>query len=139
MAFIIDASATLPWCFEDEATAGTDGLLFELRAGETAVVPAHWPLEVLNSLLVAVRRGRIPRDKAERFWGNLSALTIRVEATDLAACFPIHRLAEQYRLTAYDAAYLELALRVGVPLATLDGDLRRAATAAGAPLVELQA
>lgn len=60
MAFVIDAAATLPWCFEDEATPSTDRLLFDLRMGDMAAVPAHWPLEVLNSLL-AVRRGRIPR------------------------------------------------------------------------------
>src|SRR5437868_1699546 len=108
MAFVIDASATLPWCFEDEATPATDRLLFDLRTGGRAAVPAHWPLEVLNSLLVAVRRGRIPREKIERFWGDLTALAIRVEPTDAAAWSTIHRLAEQYRLTAYDAAYLEL-------------------------------
>jgi predicted nucleic acid-binding protein len=136
MAFVIDASATLPWCFEDEATPGTDRLLFDLRAGDTAAVPAHWPLEVLNSLLIALRRGRIPREKIERFWSDLTALAIRVQPTELAAWSEIHRLAEQYRLTAYDAAYLELAQRIGLPLATLDGDLRKAAAAAGAALVE---
>jgi predicted nucleic acid-binding protein len=104
MAFVIDASATLPWCSEDEATAGTDRLLFDLRSGNTAFVPPHWPLEVLNGLLVAVRRGRIPHEKAERFWGNLSALAIIAEATDFAVGTTIHRLAEQCRLTAYDAA-----------------------------------
>ncbi len=58
-----------------------DRLLFDLRTGDTAFVPAHWPLEILNSLLVAVRRGRIPREKIERFWSDLTALAIRVEPT----------------------------------------------------------
>jgi len=138
MAMVIDASVTLPWCFEDEAKPGTDRLLFDLRAGGTAVVPAHWPLEVLNSLLVAVRRGRIPREKIERFWSDLTALPIRIQPTEMAAWSGIQRLAEQYRLTAYDAAYLELARRIGLPLATLDSDLRKAATAAGTALVELE-
>ena len=138
MPFVIDASATLPWCFEDEATPWTDRLLFNLRAGDTAAAPAHWPLEVLNSLLVAVRRGRIPREKIERFWSDLSALAIRVEPTDVVVWSEIHRVAERHRLTAYDAAYLQLAQRTGFPLATLDGDLRKAAAAAGALLVELE-
>jgi len=57
--FVADASATLPWCFEDEATAATEALLERLRAGEPAIEPAHWPTEVMNALIMAVRRGRI--------------------------------------------------------------------------------
>jgi predicted nucleic acid-binding protein len=85
-----------------------------------------------------VRRGRIPREKIERFWSDLSALAIRVEPTDVVVWSEIHRVAERHRLTAYDAAYLQLAQRTGFPLATLDGDLRKAAAAAGAALVELE-
>jgi hypothetical protein len=59
MAFVIDASATLPWRFEDEATPWTEALLDRIEGGEEVVVPAHWPLEVMNGLLMAVRRGRI--------------------------------------------------------------------------------
>ena len=138
MTFVIDASATLPWCFEDEATPWTDRLLFDLRMDGAATVPAHWPLEVLNSLLFAVRRGRISPEKVERFWSDLSVLAIRIEPMAVSAWSDIHRLAEQYRLTAYDAAYLELAQRTGLPLATLDGDFRKAAIAAGTPLVGFQ-
>ena len=58
---VADASATLTWCFEDEAMSWTDDVLAKLRAGDEAIVPAHWPAEVANALLVAVRRGRISR------------------------------------------------------------------------------
>ena len=61
--FVADASATLPWCFEDEATPCTESLLERLRVGESAVVPAHWPTEVMNGLVVAMRRGRIDHER----------------------------------------------------------------------------
>jgi hypothetical protein len=62
-AFVVDASATLPWCFADEATAATNAPLARLRRGDEAIVPAHWPFEVTNALLIAVRRKRIsPQD-----------------------------------------------------------------------------
>ena len=69
-----DASATLTWCFEDEAMPWTDAVLAKLRAGDEGVVPAHWPAEVANALLIAVRRGRISREKANRFFLDLRAL-----------------------------------------------------------------
>jgi predicted nucleic acid-binding protein len=134
--FVIDASATLPWCFADEATAASNAVLIGLRTGDEAVVPAHWPLEVANALMMAVRRKRISPDDARQFLLDLEFLPIRVEATTKnqvrAEVFP---LAQQYGLTVYDAAYLELAIREGISLTTLDFDLRKAATAAGVPLV----
>ena len=63
-AFVIDASATLPWCFADEATEATNAVLTHLRTGDEAIVPAHWPLEVANALLIAVRRKRISPEDA---------------------------------------------------------------------------
>ena len=134
-----DASATLTWCFEDEATPWTDALLAKLRAGDEAIVPAHWPAEVANALLIAVRRGRISREKANRFFLDLRALPIRIDSESGETVFDqVFKLAEQYRLTIYDAGYLELAIREGLPLATLDNDLRKAARASGVPLVEPQ-
>ena len=134
--FVIDASATLPWCFADEATAATNAVLTRLRTGDEAIVPAHWPVEVANALLVAVRRQRISPDDAHQFLLDLEFLPIRVEATTKnlvrAGVFPV---AEQYGLTVYDAAYLELAMRETTPLITLDNDLRKAAAASGVPLV----
>jgi len=138
-AFVIDASATLPWCFADEATAATNAVLTRLRTGDEAIVPAHWPVEVANALLIAVRRKRISPVDASQFLVDLESLPIRVDSTTKnlvrAAVFP---MAEQYGLTVYDAAYLELATREGTPLMTLDNDLRRAARASGVHLVEPQ-
>src|SRR5271169_5521160 len=130
MAFVIDASATLPWCFADEATEATNAVLTRLRSGDGAIVPAHWPVEVANALLIAVRRKRISPEDAHQFLVDLESLPIRVETTTRnlvrAAVFP---LAEQYGLTVYDAAYLELAMRESTPLMTLDNDLRKVARA----------
>ena len=134
-----DASATLTWCFEDEARPWTDDVLARLRGGDEAIVPAHWPAEVANAMLIAVRRGRISREKANRFFLDLRALPIRIDPESSGTAFDqAFRLAEKYRLTIYDAAYLELAIREGLPLATLDKDLRNAARASGVPLVEPQ-
>jgi predicted nucleic acid-binding protein len=134
--WVPDASATLTWCFEDEAMAWTDDLLARLRTGDEALVPGHWPAEVANSLLMAVRRGRISREKANRFVRNLRALPIRLDPQDSDVVFDdVFKLAEQYTLTIYDAAYLELAIREHLPLATLDKELRKAARAAGVPLL----
>ncbi len=133
--FVIDASATLPWCFADEATAATNAVLIRLRTGDEAIVPAHWPVEVANALLIAVRRQRISPGDAHQFLLDLEYLPIRVEATTKslvrAEVFPI----AEYGLTVYDAAYLELAMRERSPLVTLDKDLRKAAGASGIPSV----
>ena len=131
-----DASATLTWCFEDEAMPWTDALLANLRAGDEAIVPLHWPAEVSNALLIAVRRGRISREKANRFFVDLRAMPIRIDPQSDEGVFDrVFKLADQYSLTIYDAGYLELAIREGLPLATLDNDLRKAARASGVPLV----
>lgn len=130
--FIADASATLPWCFEDEATAWTDGLLDRLRAGDRIMVPAHWPTEVSNGMLMALRRKRIQPGSPELFWDALAVLPIEVEPplSPLQAK-AVLVLCAQYGLTVYDATYLELAKRKGLPLATLDADLIGAASAEG--------
>jgi predicted nucleic acid-binding protein len=135
-SFVIDASATLPWRFEDEATPWTEALLDRIERGEEALAPAHWPLEVVNTLLIGRRRGRITSQQLTDFIGDLAALPIRLEPPPNPVQWrALVTLAEQYRLTAYDAAYLELAQRAGLPLATLDGDLRKAAQAAAVALV----
>ena len=138
MAFVIDASVTLAWCFEDEVTSSTDRLLFSLQSGDIATVPSHWPLEVLNGLLYAVRRQRISNEKVTRFWGDLTALPIHIVPVNLNECPAIYDLAAQHGLTIYDAACLHLAHSTGLPLATLDSELRNAATADGLHLVDLQ-
>src|SRR6266852_1027452 len=126
--FVADASPTLPWCFAEEATPATEALLDRAQAGEEVLVPAHWPTEVMNGLIMAVRRGRIDRERVARFARDLSALPIRIEAAHAPAIWDaVIRVAAEHQLTVYDAAYLELAQQTGLPLATLDGDLRKAA------------
>lgn len=133
-AFVIDASATLPWCFYDEASDETNALLTRLQTGDEALVPAHWPAEVANALLVAVRRERISSQDARRFLEDVDLLPIRIDTvTQELVRLHILPLAEKHELTVYDAAYLELAMRQAVPLATFDDDLRKAARASGVP------
>jgi len=134
-AFILDASATLPWCFADEATAATNAMLARLRTSDEAIVPAHWPAEVANVLLIAVRRQRISSDDALAFLEDLEGLPIRLDPSSKSLFREkVLPVAQKYSLTVYDAAYLELAIRERLPLATLDDDLRRAARASGISL-----
>ena len=135
-AFIVDASATLPWCLPDEATPWTEALIDCLKGDDTATVPAHWPNEVSNGLLVECRRSRIPFTRAQLFWDELAQLPITVSPSITPArAKSILARSEQYRLTFYDATYLELAQRLALPLATLDDDLRRSAPLAGVVLI----
>ncbi len=132
MSFVLDCSAALPWVFADEVTAGTDRLLDELAAGEQALVPAIWPLELGNVLLGAMRKKRIDQAGVETFFSRLGDLEILVDAeTADRAWDKTLDLAQQHRLSAYDAAYLELAMRHGVPLATLDKELAAACRTTG--------
>ena len=136
-SFVIDASATLPWCFEDEATAYTEGLLNRCAAGEEVMVASIWPLEITNGLLSAQRRGRVTAERVEQFLAQILRFRIQVEPfTMQQAVREVRQLAQTHQLTAYDAVYLELALRFQLPLATLDKELITAANAAGVRLVE---
>jgi predicted nucleic acid-binding protein len=133
--FVPDASATLAWCFKDESSDWTRALLARFKAGDTAVVPQHWSIEVANSILVAVRRRRATREESTRIFDDLRELPIRIDFAHRETTFvDVFSCAEKYKLTVYDAAYLELAIREGVALATLDSDLRTAARAAGVSL-----
>ena len=134
--FVVDASAALAWCFEDEASGFTDGLLERLRQGDRILVPAHWPTEILNGLLVASRRKRIKADQPALFWEEIVRLPIETEtALDPLQARTVLALGEKHHLTVYDAVYLELAHRRQLPLASLDGDLRRAAQIEGVALL----
>lgn len=136
MAFVVDASVTMSWCFEDEATSYTESVLEQLRV-TSAAVPEIWPLEVANILLLGERRGRIPRPKTESFVRVLQELQVSVEDGAPATMLgPVLQIGREYGLTSYDAAYLELAMRRGLPLATLDRRLADAAGRAGVELVE---
>jgi predicted nucleic acid-binding protein len=126
---------TLAWYFEDEKTAASLAVLKQVvNAG--ALVPALWRLEVLNGLQVAVRRGRIDSAYRDASLADLQALVIAIDpSTNRQAWSATLRLCERFGLTAYDAAYLELALRRQLPLATLDAALARAARAENVPLI----
>ena len=125
--FVLDCSVAVAWLFEDEATPDTDALLDQL-AGDTALAPLHWRLEVGNVLAQAERRGRITPAQAAASVAFVSSLPIDIDAeTDRRALREVLALARSADLTTYDAAYLELALRRGVPLATQDKALVRAA------------
>ncbi len=131
--FVVDASVTMAWCFEDEVTPFSDGVL-ERLGREEALVPALWRLEVGNVLLVAERKGRLTQAQSTRFIQLLTALPIRLgaENEELSALMALGR---DHHLTAYDASYLALALREGLPLATTDVRLRAASSRAGVPLL----
>lgn len=131
--FVIDTSVTMAWCFEDEATDATEALLDRLH-DEHAAVPAIWPLEVANVLLVAERRRRVSEAVVTRFVELLGQLPIQVDdaPTNMVEVIAAGR---RHALSSYDGSYLVLAERLGVPLATLDQRLADAARNAGVELV----
>jgi predicted nucleic acid-binding protein len=130
-AYVLDASIALGWCFADEATPATDALLDRL-ADEEAVAPALWRIEVANALAMAERRGRLSVAGLTRSVGLLQRLAVAIDLEGSERAFrELLDLARSERLTAYDAAYLELALRLGLPLASKDARLRTAAAGLG--------
>ena len=132
--FVLDCSVTGAWCFEDEKNPVAEKALDSLATG-IALVPAMWPLEMANVLLMAERRRRITRAHAIRSMELLRSLPIEVdESTPSRAMGEILALAREQDLSVYDAAYLKLAVREGIPLATLDRALATAAKRCGVPL-----
>jgi predicted nucleic acid-binding protein len=128
---VLDASVALSWCFKNEATAAADRVL-ERLAAEAASVPAIWHLELANVLALSERRGRITPARSSEFIALLESLVIAVDdETSSHALGRVLDLARAERLTAYDAAYLELAMRLGIPLASKDSDLCDAAERLG--------
>jgi predicted nucleic acid-binding protein len=130
--FVLDSSVTMAWFFLDEASPSTDELLDQLNEGGGAVVAAHWSLEVCNTLLMGERRKRSSIADSTHFLEILSALRIEVDRHTAAnAVKTTIGIARSCGLTLYDGAYLELAMRRNLPLATLDKDLRAAARKSG--------
>ncbi|MBI4864541.1 MAG: type II toxin-antitoxin system VapC family toxin [Candidatus Riflebacteria bacterium] len=128
---IVDCSITMAWCFADEGTHET-GRILDRLATEAALVPAHWFLEVANVLAMAEKRRRISAADSTQFVRLLSVLDIQVDSESGSRTFDhILPLCRSHALSSYDAAYLDLALRRHVPLASLDDDLRRAAASLG--------
>jgi predicted nucleic acid-binding protein len=135
VSFVVDSSIALTWCFEDESTQAADALLVRLT-NKGAHAPSLWPLEVLNALVTAERRGRITSKARHERIALLRALPIILDTETAGQAWTItNLLAERHSLTLYDAAYLELAQRLDLPLATLDIDLRAAANVLGVPLM----
>ena len=138
MSVVIDASLTVSWYFDDEATPATEAVLDTVT--ETgAVVPTLWRLEVANAFQSAIRRRRVTAGYRDRSLSELRHMPIVVDPeTDIYAWTTTLRLAERFSLTVHDSTYLELAQRRSLPLATLDSALQAAAKALGITVLGLE-
>ena len=135
MSVVIDSSVAMSWCFEDERTDAADAVLGRV-AEFGAVATALWPLEVLNVLTQAERRQRIDEATRARLAGFLRELPVDIDDETVPQAWAVTAgLAARFRLTVYDASYLELAQRLSLPLATLDRELRAAAGALNVALL----
>ncbi len=133
MPFVLDASVALTWHFEDEVSEYAERVL-DMLAGDSALAPALWPLEVANGLTVALRRQRITEARFYRAIQLCKSLPLTLVEVPLdIALATVMELAREHGLTVYDATYLELARREGLPIATLDTDLLAAARRIGLP------
>ena len=132
MPFVLDASIAACWAFEDEDHP-VAGLALERIRGDEARVPSLWWFEVRNTLIVNERRGRVTEADTAAFLRGLSRLGVTVDRSPEEGAILI--LARKHRLSVYDACYLELAQREALPLASLDGQLLRAAREEGVALV----
>jgi predicted nucleic acid-binding protein len=127
---VLDASVTIAWALAGEVRTDEARTLLARVADEAAVVPGLWRLEIGNALLSAERRGRIKPERVDAVWRQLGELPIDIDQeTNTRAWSSSAALARRHGLTLYDAAYLELAARRSLPLATFDGPLARAAAA----------
>ena len=133
MTLVVDASILVAWAFDEVNAVASEAR--ERMHREAAAAPALWWFEVLNALIQGERRGRFTELGTARFLRDISRLVINVDR--MPSEHAVLTLARRHRLTVYDAAYLELALREALPLATLDEALVAAARAEGVPLVGL--
>ena len=134
MSIVLDASMTLAWLFEDEQTDQVLATINHVYMGG-ASVPPLWRYEVANGLQMAIRRQRITPDYRTRCLDNIDELPITIDPDGVSEIWSTTiKLADLYRLTVYDAAYLELAQRRRLPLATLDAALSKAARESGVDL-----
>ena len=135
MMIVLDSSVTITWFMPEEVTGTTLVLLNEVTQNG-AFVPLHWAIEVGNALLIATRGRRISPEKTREALEQLVNLQVTTDRQTLDEAWGASlNLAERFRLTLYDACYLELAQRRELPLATLDKDLRKAAKALDIPLL----
>ena len=134
--FVIDNSVVMTWCFKDEINQYADAILDRLEVS-TAVVPSIWPLEVGNVLLVAERKKRLSEADSTRFIVLLAELPIIIEQEPPERMMKdILALAREHQLSTYDASYLDLAMRKGLPIATLDNRLKAAAKRSQVPTLK---
>lgn len=137
MSFVLDASVALLWLVPESNASGVDYASSALNAlrDSQALVPSLWALETANVVAKVESKGVVTEADSQRFVALLGRLNILTDqATAAHALGDTLNLARRYKLSAYDAAYLELALRAGLPLATLDAELSKAATSAGVPI-----
>ena len=135
MSLVLDSSAALAWIYDDEATDEIRRV-FEAVAEQGAFVPSLWRLEIANSLTVAVRNGRVDHEFRRGALADLRDLDVIVDSqTDSRAWNATLEFADRFLLTVYDAAYVELAHRRALPLATLDRDMQRAGAQLGLRLM----
>ena len=131
-SFVIDSSIGFAWVHPSQATAETQSLLREVHAGATIVVPELWFLEIANGFLVLQRRKKLAAGERKTALESLGRLNLLVDGDSVKAAFyKTSEIAEKHELTVYDAVYLELALRRGLPLASRDQSLNRAARTLG--------
>jgi predicted nucleic acid-binding protein len=127
LSIVLDSSVVIAWAVPDERDAAAEALLLRV-IDERAWVSSLWPLEIANVLLMLERRGRLTSDERAKAMTDVATIPVSVDSeTGDRAWTDTLALAERHRLTVYDACYLELALRRGLPLASRDKDLRRAA------------
>lgn len=140
MIFVLDNSVAMRWCFEPGTHRYAEFILEKLEAGDTAVVPVMWLYEVSAVLAREQNRGRLSEPDAQGFLADLQSLNITIDQESAGRILTdVHQLALAHRLTSYDAAYLELAMRRGLPIATLDDDLAKASRAAGVSVIGIAA
>jgi predicted nucleic acid-binding protein len=133
--FVMDCSVTMTWLFQDQATE-VSGYIKHLLINSVAYVPGIWPLEVANVLYLAERKKKISEADSMEFKTILNALPISIDdSTSQRALESILNLARQQQITVYDASYLEMAMRKGLPLATLDNELKQAAKKVGVKIL----
>jgi predicted nucleic acid-binding protein len=134
--FVLDCSVSVAWCFGDQRNSYVDSVLESFTKGYEALVPSIWILETINLLVVSERRGRLAESESAHFFELYSCLPISLERTmeNVSAYKSILHLAREHDLSAYDAHYIETALRYGIPLATQDSSLRAACKRSGVPV-----
>lgn len=134
MPFVLDNSVVTGWYLGDQASAYTDAIALKLQ-DDKALVPPLWQMELANVLKTACTKGKLPTTQARQILDVLAQLPIEVDAGPAPGQRQLFELAMRYGLSSYDAAYLELAMRHGLPIATRDEQLKQAASAAGVDIV----